>query len=58
MYDPIAKQGSLFTEYINTFLKIKQEASGYPGTLKMKKKKMNTYKDITNKKEFQWIKTL
>jgi hypothetical protein len=24
-YDPITKEGGLFTEYVNTFLKIKQE---------------------------------
>ena len=29
-YDPVAKEGGVFTEYINTFLKIKQEASGWP----------------------------
>ena len=29
-YDPISKKGGLFTEYIDTFLKIKQEASGWP----------------------------
>ena len=29
-YDPKSKTGGLFTEYINTFLKLKQEASGYP----------------------------
>ena len=29
-YDPSTKTGGLFTEYVNTFLKIKQEASGWP----------------------------
>lgn len=29
-YNPESKTGGLFTEYINSFLKIKQEASGYP----------------------------
>ena len=29
-YDPLTKTGGLFTEYVNTFLKIKQEASGWP----------------------------
>ena len=29
-YDPVKRQGGLFAEYINTFLKIKQEASGLP----------------------------
>ena len=34
MYDPFTKQGGLFTQYINTFLKLKQEASGYPPHIK------------------------
>ena len=29
-YDPETKTGGLFTEYVNTFLKMKQEASGWP----------------------------
>ena len=29
-YDKQPKQGGLFTDYINTFLKIKQQASGWP----------------------------
>ncbi|XP_077270142.1 uncharacterized protein LOC143901589 [Temnothorax americanus] len=29
-YDPVTRQGGLFAEYINTFLKLKQEASGWP----------------------------
>ena len=29
-YDVHAKEGGLFTDYVNTFLKIKQEASGFP----------------------------
>ena len=29
-YDVVAKTGGLFTEYVNTFLKVKQEASGWP----------------------------
>lgn len=29
-YDPNSKTGGVFTEYINTFLKMKQEASGWP----------------------------
>ena len=30
MYNPTTKEGGLFTEYINTFLKLKQESSGFP----------------------------
>ena len=29
-YDPVTKKGGLFTDYVNTFLKEKTEASGYP----------------------------
>jgi hypothetical protein len=29
-YDPITKSEGMFTDYINKFLKIKQEASGLP----------------------------
>ena len=29
-YDPSTGQGGLFVEYINAFLKLKTEASGYP----------------------------
>ena len=29
-YDPETQKGGLFAEYINTFLKLKQEASGWP----------------------------
>ena len=29
-YDPATGQGGLFVEYMNTFLKLKLEASGYP----------------------------
>ncbi|MES9882603.1 MAG: DNA polymerase [Sedimenticola sp.] len=29
-YDPAKKEGGLFVDYINTFLKLKQESSGYP----------------------------
>jgi hypothetical protein len=29
-YDPHTGEGGLFVDYINTFLKLKAEASGYP----------------------------
>lgn len=29
-YDLLAKEGGAFTDYVNTFLKMKQEASGWP----------------------------
>ena len=34
MYNPVTKEGGLFTQYINTFLKLKQESSGYPQHVK------------------------
>ena len=39
MYDTQTKSGGLFTEYINTFLKIKQQASGYPDHIKTEEDK-------------------
>jgi len=30
-YNPETGKGGLFADYINTFLKLKMEASGYPG---------------------------
>lgn len=34
IYDPATKSGGIFAEYINTFLKIKTEASGFPSWCK------------------------
>jgi len=45
-YDPITKSGGLFTSYINKFLKMKTEASGYPPgvtTDALKNKYINDY---------------
>ena len=39
MYNPTTKQGGLFTEYINTFLKLKQESSGFPQGVKSDEEK-------------------
>jgi len=33
-YDPITSEGGLLVDYTNTFLKLKEEASGYPGWVK------------------------
>ena len=33
MYNTGKKSGGLFTQYINTFLKLKQQASGYPSEI-------------------------
>ena len=35
----VTKQGGLFTQYINTFLKLKQESSGYPQNVKSEEQK-------------------
>ena len=39
-YDPDTKKGGLFADYINTFLKLKQEASGWPKWCDTKEKKI------------------
>jgi len=47
-YDPVNKEGGIFTEYVNTFLKIKQEASDWPKWCKTeddRKKYINDYYD-------------
>jgi oxalate decarboxylase/phosphoglucose isomerase-like protein (cupin superfamily) len=49
-YDPETKSGGLFTEYINTMLKIKQEASGFPSTVQMDEQK-SAYIDEYYEKE-------
>jgi hypothetical protein len=33
-YDPTSGEGGLFVQYINTFVKLKAEASGYPNWVK------------------------
>ena len=39
MYNPINKEGGLFTGYINTFLKLKQQASGFPENIQTEEEK-------------------
>ena len=39
MYNPDTKEGGLFTAYINAFLKLKQESSGYPQNVKTEEEK-------------------
>ena len=39
MYDHYTKEGGLFTKYINTFLKLKQQASGFPEHVQTEKQK-------------------
>lgn len=49
-YDESTKQGGLFTSYINSFLKIKQEASGFPRWVKNDQDK-ESYKQLYYQKE-------
>ena len=48
VYNSSTKSGGLFTDYINTFLKLKQEASGFPDNVKTEEEKeqyVNNYFD-------------
>ena len=47
-YDPISKTGGLFTKYVNTFLKIKQEASGWLEECTDENSKMKYIEDYFN----------
>ena len=38
-YDPRTGKGGLFSEYVNAFLKVKQESSGWPEWCKMEEDK-------------------
>ena len=58
MYDCKLKQGGLFTNYINTFLKIKQQASGLPETFKLNTNRENTLQAPMNMKESYYITVL
>ncbi len=49
-YDPDTMTGGLFTEYVNTFLKLKQEASGWPDWCQTDDDKQ-TYVDLYEQKE-------
>lgn len=44
-YDPITKKGGLFTDYINLFLKCKQEASDYPENVTTEEEKQEYLKN-------------
>lgn len=41
MYNKETKEGGIFTQYINKFLKLKQQASGYPSNVKTEEEKDN-----------------
>jgi hypothetical protein len=44
-YNPCDKKGGLFTEYVNNFLKIKQEASGFPEWIESEQDKLSYIND-------------
>ena len=44
-YNAKTKKGGLFTDYINTFLKMKQQASGYPDSVKTEEEKRKYVED-------------
>jgi hypothetical protein len=46
-YDPDTKTGGVFTDYVDTFLKTKQEASGWPECVARKKINTTTSKNTT-----------
>ena len=48
-YDTTTKTGGLFTEYVNTFLRMKQEASGWPQWCETVEDKTKYIDDYYNK---------
>jgi hypothetical protein len=44
-YNPCDKKGGLLTEYVNNFLKIKQEASGFPEWVESQQDKLTYIND-------------
>ncbi len=40
-YDPLSMEGGVFKEYVNTFLKLKQESSGWPSWCTTEEKKQD-----------------
>ena len=44
------KTDTLFKDYVKTFLKCKQEASGYPGHVKTAEEKRNTLRSISKRR--------
>jgi hypothetical protein len=53
-YEPVTKNGGIFTEYVNTFLKIKQEASSWPEWCKTKEDQQ-MYINNYYEKEGTWL---
>ena len=52
-YDPRSGEGGLFADYINTFLKIKQEASGWPSWCKDENTKSDYIRSYMEKERIQ-----
>ena len=48
-YDPVAKQGGLFTGYINQYLKMKMESTGYPETCRTEEDKARFIREVYDK---------
>ena len=58
IYEPKTVQGGLFVEYINTFLKFKAEASGYPSWVRTPDDEDRYIKCSGKARESVWTKTL
>ena len=56
-YDVATGEGGLFVEYIDTFLKLKAEASGYPSWVRNPPMKTDTSRSLGKAKESCSIKT-
>jgi hypothetical protein len=54
-YNPETGDEGLFVEYINTFLKLKAEASGYPSWVRTPAYEINTLLSSMRAKAFSWI---
>ncbi|KAJ8019801.1 putative DNA polymerase [Holothuria leucospilota] len=48
-YDPGTKDGGLFVDYINTFLKLKQEADGWPSHCQSEQEKLQYLEEYAEK---------
>jgi len=57
-YNPDTGEGGLFVEYINTFLKLKAKASGYPSCVRTPTMKIYTFVSSIGAKALNWTKTI
>ena len=58
LYDPETVKGGLFAQYIDTFLKLKSEASGYPSWVQCLEDKDRYISDFVIARASNWIRTL